>query len=220
MATTDTRPFTIFPLKHRSKEPACRFKSRDQFNTDDSENTGVRLDRLLVLDVDVGRLPEGVTLDGAVNTLRDMGVPVDDCPRVRTGSGGEHVYMRLPSDPPKLAARLLPYVDVKAGRVRRRARIDPPERREVRAPEQRETLRRAHGAAQPDADARSPCRGPGGHHARSARRRTAGDRPAGARGHPVPGPRQVARADDGLPPRLPRGRDRVRSLEHRRLAVR
>lgn len=116
MATADTKPFTIFPLKHRSKEPACRFKSRDQFETDECENTGVRLDRLLVLDIDVGRLPEGVTLDGAVNTLRGMGVPVDDCPRVRTGSGGEHIYMRLPTDPPRLAARLLPCVDVKAGR--------------------------------------------------------------------------------------------------------
>lgn len=110
------KPFVIIPLKHRSKEPACRFKAKNSFNTDSFENTGVRLDRLLVLDIDKGRLPDGVTVEGAVNTLRDMGVPVDSCPRVRTGSGGEHIYLALPHSAPKLQARFLTYIDVKAGR--------------------------------------------------------------------------------------------------------
>jgi hypothetical protein len=115
--TTQRKPFVLFPLKHCSKEPACRFKSKDKFYIpDDCENRGIRLDRLLVLDIDVGRLPKGVTLEGAVETIRGMGVPVDECPRVRTGSGGEHIYLAFPDDNPRLAARLLPYIDVKAGR--------------------------------------------------------------------------------------------------------
>ena len=82
-------PFVIIPLKDRSKEPACRFKAKNSFYTDHCENTGIRLDRLLVLDIVKGRLLAGVTVEGAVSTLRDMGIPVDRCPRVRTGSGGD-----------------------------------------------------------------------------------------------------------------------------------
>ena len=115
--TPQKNPFVLFPLKYRSKNPACRFKAREVFNIPDGcENRGVRLDRMLVIDIDVGRLPDGVTLQGVVETLRGMGVPVDDCPRVRSGSGGEHIYLALPQEPPKLAPKLLPYVDIKAGR--------------------------------------------------------------------------------------------------------
>lgn len=105
-----------FPLKFRSKEPAVRFKSRDVFNIEGIENVGERLDGMLVLDIDPKNMPESVTLAGTLDELRGMGVPVDACPRVRTGSGGEHVKMRLPDGAPRLKAKLLPWVDVKSGR--------------------------------------------------------------------------------------------------------
>jgi hypothetical protein len=114
--TAKERPlYVAFPLKHRSKEPAVRFKSKDKFNTEGIPNVGRRLDGLIVLDVDAGRLPVGVTVEGAINTLKAMGVPVEQCPRVRTGSGGEHIYLRCPDATAKFKAKLVPWVDIKAG---------------------------------------------------------------------------------------------------------
>ena len=79
------------------------------------ENIGVRLDGMLVLDIDPRNLPDGVSTEGAVNLIRDVGVPVDECPLVRTGSGGLHIYLRLPSDSPKLTAKMIRGVDIKTG---------------------------------------------------------------------------------------------------------
>lgn len=108
--------FVEFPLKYRSKEPAVKFKSKDRFDTEGIPNIGRRLDGLVVLDPDVGRMPEGITLATTLLMLEAaFDVPLDRCPRVRTGSGGEHIYMRLPPGAPKLTTRLFPWVDVKSG---------------------------------------------------------------------------------------------------------
>jgi len=82
-----TPRFVKFPLKHRSKEPACRFTSRDRFELpDDLENAGIRLDGIVVLDTDPKNMPEGMTLDASNALLRAYGVDLDRHPRVRTGS--------------------------------------------------------------------------------------------------------------------------------------
>ena len=58
--------FVRFPLKANSKEPEVKFTSKDEFAAEmavSSGNAGLRLDRLFVLDTDVGRMPPGMTLE-------------------------------------------------------------------------------------------------------------------------------------------------------------
>lgn len=62
-------------------------------------NVGVRLDASwLVVDVDPRNMPEG--RDTLAELCRAVGLRPDDAPRVLTGSGGEHIYLRKPADVP------------------------------------------------------------------------------------------------------------------------
>lgn len=79
------------------------YKSEDQVtHMEAGDNVGVRLGKGdLVLDVDPRGFPEGedLTTDNPFRRLcEDVGLNVDDFPRVETGSGGLHIYMAKPED--------------------------------------------------------------------------------------------------------------------------
>lgn len=95
-------------MRERGKSPVHAnwttrpYRNDDQFDhMEAGNNVGVRLTaRDLVIDVDPRNFPKGEDLatDNPFDRLcRDVGLDVDQYPRVSTGSGGLHVYMRKPS---------------------------------------------------------------------------------------------------------------------------
>ncbi|AHM03038.1 hypothetical protein roselon_00598 [Roseibacterium elongatum DSM 19469] len=85
-----------------TKKPYASFDGRKHM--EGGYNVGVRLKPdQLVVDVDPRGFPEGedLTTDNPFRRLcEDVGLDVDQYPRVETGSGGLHLYMAKPADVP------------------------------------------------------------------------------------------------------------------------
>lgn len=95
--------------RNRGKSPIDKAWMKRTYNSElqvdymeEGYNVGVRLSTSdLVLDVDPRGFPEGETLatDNPFKRLcADVGLNVDEYPRVETGSGGLHIYMSKPED--------------------------------------------------------------------------------------------------------------------------
>ena len=62
-------------------------------------NVGIRLKAGdLVIDVDPRRFPEEAGPTPLARLCEDMGIDIDACPTVRTGSGGLHLYLSMPEN--------------------------------------------------------------------------------------------------------------------------
>ncbi|ADK73448.1 DNA primase [Roseobacter phage RDJL Phi 1] len=95
--------------RNRGKSPVDKNWMKRTYKSDlqvdymeEGYNVGVRLGAGdLVLDIDPRGFPEGETLatDNPFKRLcKDVGLNVDEFPRVETGSGGLHIYMSKPED--------------------------------------------------------------------------------------------------------------------------
>lgn len=114
------RGVTLIPLPARSKRPTVKEWTKKNFTAfdptahmNDNCNVGVRLDReVLVVDVDP-RNGGDVSFEKLCSATN---LKPESFPTVETGSGGLHVYMRVPPDA-KLRSKLTDYpgIDFKSG---------------------------------------------------------------------------------------------------------
>jgi len=79
------------------RSPALSAAEARQLMSEEGHNVGVRLrDVDLVIDVDLRNFAEG---DDPLRRLQaDLSLDLSAAPRVETGSGGQHIYMRKPPD--------------------------------------------------------------------------------------------------------------------------